>query len=491
MTNKKEIVIAPVTRLEGHAKIDIFLDDKGNVDDAYFQIVELRGFEEFCKGRPVEEMPRIVTRLCGVCPWAHHIASSKATDGVFGVEPPPTGKKLREMGYMAHFLESHLEHIYALGPAPDFILGPKSDPAKRNIFGVIEKVGLDVGKKVIQNRSYAVKIEDMLGGKSTHPVYSIPGGVSHPITEDQRKEILKMGESLVDFCEFTLKIVDDVILKNKEYMDIILNKDIYYNETNYIGLVDDRNKINFYEGDLRVVSPDGKEVVKIKPENYLEHIGEHVEPWTYLKFPYLKDIGWKGIVDGADSGIMRAAPLGRLNAAEGMTTPKAQAEYERFFDTLGGKPVHNTLAFHWARAIEALYAAERLVELAKDPEITSQKVRNIPEGIFGEGIAFVEAPRGSLIHHYISDDKGLIESVNLIVATAFNYGGMCMSIKKAAKALIRNGNVDEGILNMVEMAFRAYDPCFSCATHAFPGEMPIQISIFDKNGNLTDEIKRG
>ena len=214
--DKKTITISPVTRLEGHAKIEIFMDDKGDVEDAYFQIVELRGFEEFCKGRPAEEMPRLVTRLCGVCPWAHHIASSKATDRVFGVEPPPAGKKLRELGYCAHMLESHLEHIYALGPAPDFIVGPTADPMKRNLFGVIEKVGLEIGKKVIKNRGYAVKIEDMLGGKSTHPVYSIPGGVSHPLKEEDRKEVLKMGESLVEFCLFTLKVVDDFILKNKK-----------------------------------------------------------------------------------------------------------------------------------------------------------------------------------------------------------------------------------------------------------------------------------
>ncbi|RKZ20442.1 Ni/Fe hydrogenase subunit alpha, partial [bacterium] len=332
----KEIRIEPVTRLEGHAKIVIFLDDKGNVDDTYFQIVELRGFEEFCKGRPVEELPRILTRLCGVCPWAHHIASAKATDGVFGVEPPPAGKKLREMGYCAHFLESHLEHFYALGPAPDFIVGPKADPKKRNIFGVIEKVGMDIGMTVIKNRAYAVKIEDMLGGKSTHPVYAIPGGVSHPLKEEDRKEIEKMAQELVDFCCFTLdEVVDKIILQNKEYLDLIMSKEIYYHETNYIGLVDDRNRVNFYEGEFRVVDPEGKEIVKFKPEDYLDHIREHVEPWSYLKFPYLKDIGWKGFVEGKDSGIMRAAPLGRLNAADGMATPKAQEAYEKFFEFMG------------------------------------------------------------------------------------------------------------------------------------------------------------
>ncbi len=489
----KEIKIDPVTRLEGHAKIAIFLDDKGDVEDAYFQIVELRGFEEFCKGRPVEELPRIVTRLCGVCPWAHHIASAKTTDGVFGVEPPPTGKKLRELGYCAHFLESHIEHIYALGPAPDFIVGIDADPAKRNIFGVIEKVGLEIGTKVIQNRAYAVKIEDMLGGKSTHPVYAIPGGVSHPLKEEDRQEILKMGESLVEFCEFTLDVVDKFILQNERYFDLIMSKEVYYHETNYIGLVDDNNQMNFYEGKFRVVDPTGKEIVKFEPKDYLDHIAEHVEPWTYLKFPYLKDIGWKGFVDGPDSGVMRAAPLGRLNACDGIPTPKAQAAYERFFEVMGGKPVHHTLTFHWARAIECLYAAERIVELCKDPEITDPKVREMPDpaNYKGEGIGGIEAPRGSLIHHYRADEEGLIESLNLIVATAFNYAGMNMSVKKAAQALIKGGKVDQGILNMVEMAFRNYDPCFSCATHALPGTMPIRIEIYNKQGKLVDVLQRG
>jgi F420-non-reducing hydrogenase large subunit len=488
--NKKQIVISPVTRLEGHAKISIFLDDNDAVDRAYFQIVELRGFEEFCKGRPAEEMPRIVTRLCGVCPWAHHIASSKALDSVFGVKPPPAGRKLRELGYCAHILESHLEHIYALGPAPDFLVGPTADPAKRNLLGVIEKVGLETGKKVIQHRAYAVKIEDMLGGKSTHPVYSIPGGVSHALKEEDRKEILKMGEALVDFSLFTLKVVDDYILKNKEYLDMILDENMYYHKTYYIGLVDDKNLINFYDGKFRVVDPDGKEYAKFKQEDYLDHIREHAEEWSYLKFPYLRNVGWKGLVDGKDSGLMRAAPLGRLNASEGFSTPKAQAEYERYFDTLGGKPVHNTLAFHWSRAIECLFAAERIVELCNDKEITDTKVRTMQETIVGEGIAGIEAPRGSLIHHYVANEQGLIEKVNLIVATAFNYGGMCMSIEKAARALIKKGEASEGILNKVEMGFRAYDPCLSCATHALPGQMPLVIDIFAPDGTLLKKYGR-
>ena len=487
-----EIKIDPVTRLEGHAKIAIFLDNDGNVEDAYFQVVELRGFEEFCKGRPVEEMPRLVTRLCGVCPWPHHIASSKAVDEVFGVKCHPVGEKLRKLGYYAHMLESHIEHIYALGPAPDFLVGPDADPLKRNIFGVIEKVGIDIGKEVIKNRAYAVKIEDILGGKSTHPVYAIPGGVSHPLTEEDRKEILKMGQSLVDFSLYTIEIIDKFILKNEKYLDIILNKDIYYHETNYIGLVDENNKFNYYDGKFRVVSPDGKEKFKFGKDQYLDYIAEHVVSWSYLKVPYLKKIGWKGFVDGPDSGIMRAAPLGRLNASEGFTTPKAQKVYEDFFDFFNAKPVHHTLTFHWARAIECVYSAEMIVELCNDPEITNSEVRNIPESknYKGEGIGAIEAPRGCLIHHYKTDENNLITDINLVVASAFNYGAMNMSVKKAAQALIKDGKFDQGILNMVEMAFRNYDPCFSCATHYLPGTMPIKIEVLNKDGEIIDVIKR-
>ncbi len=487
----KTITIAPGTRLEGHCKIPIFLNDDGNVEEVYYQIVELRGFEEFCKGRPVEEMTRITTRLCGVCPWAHHIGSSKALDAVFKTEPPPAGKKLRELGYSAHILESHIEHFYALGPAPDFVLGPAADPSKRNIFGVIEAVGLDVGKEVIKNRGYAVKIQDMVGGKSTHPVYGLPGGVSKPITEEERKGIQEMAASLVEFGKFTLKIVDDLVLKNKVYLDLILSKDVYYHETYYIGLVDKDNKVNFYEGDVRVVDQKGKQFCKFKPNDYLEHIAEHVEPWTYLKFPFLKKIGWKGLIDGPESGVMRAAPLGRLNAAEGMATPAAEEAYEKYFETLGGKSVHNTLAFHWARAVEILYAAERLLELARDAEITDPEVRNIPEEKPGEGIGIVEAPRGTLIHHYLADEEGIVQKVNLIVATGFNNAGMCMSVKKAAQALIKNWQVSQGLLNMVEMAFRAYDPCLSCATHSLPGQMPLEIDIYEPDGSLFKRMSRG
>jgi len=484
----KRVTIDPVTRLEGHARIEIFLDDEGDVENAYFQVPELRGFEEFCTGRPVEELPRITPRICGVCPGAHHMASSKAVDAVFHVEPPPAGKKLRELFYCAHMLHSHTAHFYALA-APDFVLGPQSDPAQRNILGIVAKVGLEIGGEVIKHRAYAQDIQAMIGGKATHPVCGVPGGMSKPIDEDERKQIEEMAKSTVEFAKFSLQLFDDVVLKNKEYVDIILG-DVYTMQSYYMGLVDEKNKVNFYEGDIRVVDPEGKEFAKFKPAQYLDHIAEHVEPWSYLKFPFLKKIGWKGFVEGKDSGVYRVAPLARLNVADGMATPLAQEAYEAMYSTLGAKPVHATLANHWARLVELMYAAERLLELSRDPEITSPDVRVIPTAKPDEGVGVVEAPRGTLFHHYKTDPRGMVTDVNLIVGTGNNHAAICMSVKKAAQGLIKGGNVSEGLLNMVEMAFRAYDPCFACATHSLPGEMPLIVRIRDKAGALLQEIAR-
>jgi len=489
-TGRRTIKIEPITRLEGHGKIEIFLDDEGNVENAYFQVVELRGFEKFCQGRPVEEMPRITTRFCGVCPWAHHIASTKALDRVFKVEPPPTAKKLRELGYAAHMIHSHLVHIYALG-GPDFVVGPSAPARERNLLGVIAKVGLDVGKTVIKNRYYAQRIQEIIGGKTIHPVFGLPGGVSHSITEDERKEIEDMAKQLLEFAKYTMTLVlDDIILKNNDYVDL-LTGDVYYHKTYYMGMVDENDKVSFYEGEVKVVDPEGKEFSRFSEKNYLDHIAERVEPWSYLKFPYLKNVGWKGFEDGRDSGIYRVAPLARLNVAHGMATPLAQEAYERMYEVLGGKPAHNTLAMHWARLIENLYAAELLVELVKDDELTGKKVRNIPAEKPGEGVGICEAPRGTLIHHYWANDEGLVERVNMIVATGHNNAGMHMSVKKAAEKLIKNWEVDDGILNMVEMAFRAYDPCLACATHSLPGHMPLEINIRAGDGELLRRLARG
>ncbi|MBN2013581.1 MAG: Ni/Fe hydrogenase subunit alpha [Candidatus Altiarchaeota archaeon] len=486
--SKKEIVIAPVTRLEGHAKIDIFLNDKGNVEDAYFQVTELRGFERFCQGRPIEELPRIVQRICGVCPTPHHLASAKAADSVFGVEPPETAKKLRELSLNAHILHSHIAHFYALA-GPDFIMGPDAKPEDRNIVGVIRKVGLEVGGKVIKARAQAQRIQEIIGGRGTHPVNSLPGGIAKGITPEQRDEIEEMAENLVDFGGFTLKVFDDFVLKNRDYVDLITG-DVYRHETYYMGTVDDRNNLSFYEGSIRVVDQKGREVLKFPAKDYLKHIAEHVEPWSYLKFPYLKKFGWKGLIDGPGSGVYRVASLARLNVVEGISTPLAQEAFGGMFETLGERPSHATLAMNWARVVEIMHAAERVRELIQNPEITSSDVRNIPTDVVGEGIGHVEAPRGTLIHHYWSDDEGMTTKLNIIVATGNNNAAICMSVKRAAEKLIHNFKVDQGILNRIEMAFRAYDPCFACATHSLPGKMPLEVRIFNPDKTLHKKITR-
>jgi F420-non-reducing hydrogenase large subunit len=485
----KKISIDPITRLEGHGRIDLFLDEAGDLANAYIQIPELRGFEKFCEGRAVEEMPRITNRICGVCPAAHHMAASKAVDAVYHVDPPPAAKKLRELLYSLFYVGDHTTHVYVLG-GPDFLVGPDADPAERNIFGVIAKAGLEIGSRVIQTLQEAHEGVAIIGGRYIHPVCGLPGGVSKPITLEQRGRLEEISKNAVDFAQLSLQVFEKLVIGNKQYLGMILS-DMYAHQTYYMGLVDAQNHVNFYDGKVRVVDPQGKEFIKYEPADYLQHIAEHVEPWTYLKFPYLKGVGWKGFVDGKSSGVYRASPLSRLNASDGMATPLAQAAYEHMYDALGGKPVHATLATHWARLVELLYAAERALELTRDPEITSTEVRTIPTATPTEGVGIVEAPRGTLTHHYVTDERGILLKVNMIVGTTNNHAPICMSIRKAAHGLIKSGTVvTQGLLNRIEMAFRAYDPCFGCATHALPGEMPMVVGIYDHKGNLIRELSQ-
>jgi len=485
-TKERKITIDPITRLEGHGKIEIFLDDAGNVENAYLQIPELRGFERFCIGRHVMELPVLTNRLCGVCPAAHHIASTKALDALFDATPTETAKKLRELFYMGQYTHSHIAHFYALA-APDFVLGPSAPSNKRNVLGVVDAVGVPIGAEVIKHRSYGQKVQEIVGGRATHPVFGLPGGVSKQISEEERAKMEDMAKSCVEFGKFTIKLFHDVVLGNKDYLGFVLNKDAYYLETYYMGMVDKNNKTNFYDGDIRVVDQAGKEVVKFKPSEYLDVIAEHVEPWTYMKMPYLKKVGWKGFVDGASSGIYRVGPLGRINVCTGYTTPLAQAEYEIFKKTMKDLgvtgPVHHTLAFHWARVIELQYATERMLELASDRSITSDDIRG-PFKEPKEGVGICEAPRGTLIHHYAADKNGLCTKINMIVATTNNYAATNTSVRQAAKALIKNGEISPGLLNKVEMAFRCYDPCNSCGTHALNGAPALEVNVRRKDGSL-------
>ena len=418
------------------------------------------------------------------------MAATKAIDAVFGVEPAPAGVRLRELLYNAFYVTDHTTHFYILA-GPDFIMGPQSDPAARNILGVVGKAGLETAGAMINLRAEAAELISMIGGKQIHPVCGLPGGVSTSITAEQRDRMVQITTGMVEFAKFTLQLFDDVVLKNNDYVDLI-KSDAFNHATYNMGMVDADNKVNFYDGQVRVTGQDGKELEKFDGKDYLDHIAEHVEPYSYLVYPYLKSVGWKGFVDGKDSGVYRASPLSRLNAADGMATPLAQAEYERYFSTLGGKPVNATLATHWARLVELLYAAERAHELATDPEIINPDVRTLPTGIVGEGVGVVEAPRGTLYHHYKTDDKGIVTNVNLIVGTTNNNAAISMSLKKAAEGLIKGGTeIGEGTLNMIEMAFRAYDPCFGCATHTLPGDMPLEVTVkSESTREVVTSVKR-
>jgi F420-non-reducing hydrogenase large subunit len=485
---RRRFTVDPITRLEGHAKIDIYLDDKGDVERAYMQVPELRGFEVFSLGRPAEDMPQITSRICGVCPTAHHMASAKCLDALYQVEPTSPGRKIRELVYNAFMLEDHALHFFVLG-GPDFVVGPEAPAAERNIVGVIGKVGIEAGKKVISTRRRVRELIAYFGGKVVHPVLGLPGGVSKALKPEDLPKFKELARDSVEFAEWTLTVLKQIVLGNPDYVKMITS-DAFTHKTCYMGMVDENNKVSFYDGKLRVVDCNGKEIYKFTPQQYRDFVAEHVEPWSYMKFTFLKPRGWKDFTEGPDTSIYSVAPLARLNASDGMATPKAQAAYEEFYKTLGGKPVHHTLANHWARVIEMIQAAELMEQLTNDPEITSPDIRRIPTAVPREGIGVVEAPRGTLFHHYQTDERGCITMANMIVATQNNAARIAMSVEKAAKGLIKGGNVTEGLLNKVEMAFRAYDPCIGCATHSLPGHLPLSVKIYDSKRQLVQELRQ-
>ena len=482
-----KVSIEPITRLEGHGKIEIYLDDKGNVDRAWFQVPELRGFEKFVQGRLPEDMPQITSRICGVCPTAHHMASTKALDDLYKVTPPAAAKKVRELVYSTFMTEDHTLHFYFLG-GPDFVVGPTAPKAERNVLGVIAKVGIETGQKVIAMRRKLRELTALAAGKPIHPVFGMPGGVAKPLSADTLAQFKTVAAEAVDFALFTLDVFDKIVLQNSGYVDLIVS-DGFTHKTYYMGMVDEKNRLNFYDGSMRVVSPEGNESARFASRDYAQYIAERTEPWSYMKFTYLKAPGWTGFNEGSSSGIYCVAPLARLNVTDALATPRAQAAYEQYIKTLG-KPVHHTLANHWARVIELLYAAERMQELANDPETGDSNVRTLPTEPPREGIGIVEAPRGTLIHHYKAGEDGRISNANLIVATQNNAARIALGVDKAARTLIAGGKVDDGILNMVEMAFRAYDPCLGCATHSLPGSMPLRVNVHNPRGEMLTTVRR-
>jgi F420-non-reducing hydrogenase large subunit len=484
----RRITIDPLTRLEGHGKIEIVLDERGEVETAFLQVPELRGFERFCLGRPAEEMPRITAHICGVCPAAHHIASARALDAVWQVEPPPAAHKLRELYYNLFLLEDHALHFYYLG-GPDLLVPEASGPM-RSILGVVERLGKEVGGRVVAVRKEARAIMAAMAGRTVHPAFALPGGVSRPLARETVERVRRSARDLVDFATFTLQTFEQAVVESAAWRHAI-ESEAFQLRTHSMGLVDADGSAAFYRGALRVVDPAGAELARFAPSEYLDHLAEHVEPWTYVKFPFLNARGWTGFTEGDRSGLYRVGPLARLNVAESMATPWAEEHRERMFAALGARPAHQTLAFHWARLVEALQAAETVQILARDPEIESDEVRRLPEATPREGVGVVEAPRGTLIHHYRTDEQGLLTAVNLVVASQHNAGPVQLSVRKAAQALIHGGVVDDALLSQLEMAYRAYDPCNACASHALPGEMPLEVTLRARDGAVLQRLARG
>jgi len=477
----KTIRLAPVTRVEGHAKITIQLDDQGNVADSRVNVVELRGFEKFCTGRPVEELPRIVPRICGVCPWAHHLASAKATDAVFGVDIPPAAKKIRELAYMAHYIHSHTLHFFILS-SPDFVMGPDADYALRNVVGVVNKIP-DIAKEVVRIRYAGQMMTQIMAGKAIHPDAACPGGWSKPITERERTQLKEMANGCLEFAKFAVDFAKKNIFP--QYLDTV--KTLGVIGTGFLGTVSDGGAMNFYDGKLRMMNKDGS-YEDFEATDYLNYIAEHVEPWSYLKFPYQKKAGGLSMDLNNPLGVYRVNALARVNVVDRIPTPLAQAELEEFRSSFG-RPAQLTLLHHWARLIELLYAAERAMELVNDVDITSNDIRLSLKPRAGRGVGVVEAPRGTLIYDCTTDENGMLTAVNIIVGTTHNNAPINMSVKRTAKNLIKNGHYNETICNQIEMAIRAYDPCFSCATHNLDGAIAVKVDIFDHQGKLLDSFK--
>ena len=470
-----KITIDPVTRIEGHAKITINLNENGTVDHAYFHVNEFRGFEKFCEGRMLAEMPYITPRICGICPISHHLASAKAADIILGAPPPRTASLLRELMHMGQIIQSHGMHFFELA-GPDLILGFDADPAIRNVVGIIQKdAGLAL--KAVALRKYGQEIIRLVGGRKINPTFAIPGGVNKALKNADRDMILQGLEENIETAKIGLDIIKAWATTNKEVVD---NFAVF--STGYLGLVTSDNALELYQGDIRLVGSDGGELEKFDANDYQDYIAEHVEDWSYLKFPYYKKLGYP-------EGVYRVGPLGRLNTVEKLDTPMANDEFMEYRSINNGKPIENTLYYHYARLIETLFAIEKVKVLLDDPDILGRDILNTKRDFQGEGVGVIEAPRGTLFHHYIANENEQIEKVNLIVSTGHNNWAMSEAVDSVAKAYITGPEIHEGLLNRVEAAIRAHDPCLSCSTHAI-GKMPMVVDIKDSDGKVIKTLSR-
>jgi NAD-reducing hydrogenase large subunit len=477
------IHIEPVTRIEGHAKIAVHLDDAGQVTDAKFHVVEFRGFEKFCVGRTFPEMPGITMRICGICPVSHMLASAKACDAIQGTRVPVTAQKLRRLINHAQYTQSHALSFFHLS-APDLMLGMESDPATRNVVGLI-LANPELGRKAIRLRQFGQDIIRMVTGKSIHPSWATPGGVREPLLQSQADEIKARLPEAFETTEIALNWLKD------NYSSFDREVETYGDFPSlFIGLVTPDGGLEHYDGLLRVMDADGRIIEKgLANERWTEIIAEAVEPWSYLKFPYYKPLGY-GNGNGSVPGLYRVGPIARLNICDYAGTPRADRELRNFRRLgKGGKPVTSSFHAHYARLIEILFSLERIDELVNDPTIFDTHIRS--QGGVNElrGVGIMEAPRGTLFHEYHVDETGILTGVNLLVATGNNNLAMNKTITQIAKAYMSGAKITEGLCNRVEHGIRLYDPCLSCSTHAV-GKMPLHIQVVDAKGLVVDEKVR-
>ncbi len=468
----QRITIEPITRIEGHAKITVQLNEAGEVEDARFHVTQVRGFEKFCEGRPFTEMPSLMARICGICPVSHLIASSKACDALLAVRFPPTAITLRRIMNLAQIMQSHALSFFYLS-APDLLLGMDADSARRNIFGILAQ-NPQMARDGIRLRSTGQQIIETLGGKRIHPAWVVPGGVSEPLSAEKRERMLAMLPEAKEITLRTLAWLKGTLAQYEEEIASFANF-----PSLFMGLVNDAGQVETYDGALRLVASDGRVIAdRLDPLQYQAFIDEKIEDWTYLKAPYYKPSGER-------EGMYRVGPLARLLLSAGYGTPEADREREEFLATYGEVRT-SSFFYHYARLIEILYTCERMEALLHDPEILNPRVRAHAEPNQPEGIGVAEAPRGTLIHHYTIDEHGLIRSANLVIATGHNNLAMNRGVLQVAQHFIRNAHITDGILNRLEAVIRAFDPCLSCSTHAL-GEMPLHVQLFDAAGALIDE----
>jgi NAD-reducing hydrogenase large subunit len=466
------IQIDPVTRIEGHAKITIQLNDSGRVEDAHFHVTQVRGFEKFCEGRPFHEMPSLMARICGICPVSHLVASAKACDALLAVRVPPTAANLRRILNLAQIAQSHALSFFYLS-SPDLLLGMDADPAQRSIFGVAQ-MKPQLARDGIRLRQIGQQIIEMLGGKRIHPAWVVPGGVSEPLSAEKREQILEMLPDGMTIITRTLDWFRDVLDNYADEIDAFSTL-----KTLFMGLTNEDETLEMYDGALRLMGTDGQVIADgLKPEAYAEYITETVHPWSYLKTPFYKPLGYP-------AGTYRVGPLARLNLVKRCGTPHAD-EYLSFFRTLD---LQSSFHYHFARLIEILYCFEKIEELLNSPDILSDRVRARAQPNSSEGVGVSEAPRGTLFHHYTIDDDGLVTRANLIIATGQNNYAMDRSVLEVAKRFVDGAHLTEGMLNRVEAVIRTFDPCLSCSTLAV-GQMPLHIELVATDGTVVAEMKR-